>query len=93
MRAVLENRAIANKDNGFLPEGSALEGYDASPAPGAYPIERVFALAIVGHHSYHRERISSGSVKCKFQARPHKKAFCGSIQEVRYRMGEAITAI
>ena len=25
------------KDNGFLPEGSALEGYDASHTPGAYP--------------------------------------------------------
>jgi HEAT repeat protein len=36
---------VANKDNGFLPEGSALEGYEASHAPGAFPIERVFAMA------------------------------------------------
>jgi arylsulfatase A-like enzyme len=45
MRAALEKRVLANKDNGFLPEGSALEGYDASHAPGALPMERVLALA------------------------------------------------
>ena len=45
MRAALKKCVIANKDNGFLPEGSELEGYDASRAPGAFPIERVFALA------------------------------------------------
>ena len=45
MRAALEARVLANKDNGFLPEGSTLEGYDTSHAPGAYPIERVFTLA------------------------------------------------
>ena len=45
MRVALEKRTVANQDNGFLPEGSALEGYDASRVPGAFPIERVFALA------------------------------------------------
>lgn len=45
MRAALEKRVLANMDNGFLPEGSAIEGYDASRAPDAYPIQRVFALA------------------------------------------------
>jgi len=45
MRAALAKRVLANNDNGFLPEGSALEGYDASRVAGAYPIERVFALA------------------------------------------------
>ncbi|MEI6675842.1 MAG: sulfatase-like hydrolase/transferase [Verrucomicrobiota bacterium] len=45
MRAALERRVLANMDNGFLPEGSTLEGYAASRAPGAYPIERVLALA------------------------------------------------
>jgi arylsulfatase A-like enzyme len=45
MRGALEKHVIANNDNGFLPEGSELEGYDASRVPGAYPIARVFALA------------------------------------------------
>ena len=45
MRAALKKRVVANKDNGFVPEGSALEGYDASHTPGVLPIERVFALA------------------------------------------------
>jgi arylsulfatase A-like enzyme len=45
MRTALNRHTIEVNDNGFLPEGSALEGYQASRVPGAYPIERVFALA------------------------------------------------
>jgi arylsulfatase A-like enzyme len=45
MRAALKQRVLDVKDNGFLPEGSALEGYDQSHKPGAYPVEKVFALA------------------------------------------------
>ena len=44
-RQALEERVIANCDNGFLPEGSPLEGFAKSHAPNAYPIQRVFALA------------------------------------------------
>ncbi|MEI8109218.1 MAG: sulfatase-like hydrolase/transferase, partial [Verrucomicrobiota bacterium] len=44
-RQALEERVIANCDNGFLPEGSPLEGFANSHAPNAYPIQRVFALA------------------------------------------------
>jgi arylsulfatase A-like enzyme len=47
MRARLRQRMVEIKDNGLLPEGSALEGYDASHAPGAWPVERVFDLAIL----------------------------------------------
>jgi hypothetical protein len=32
-------------DNGFLPEGSPAEGYDASRIPGAYPLEAVLDVA------------------------------------------------
>jgi arylsulfatase A-like enzyme len=45
MRAALKQHTLEINDNGFLPEGSPLEGYEASRKPGAYPIERVFALA------------------------------------------------
>jgi len=45
MRRALRQRTLEINDNGYLPEGSALEGYDASRAPGAYPVERVFDLA------------------------------------------------
>ena len=45
MRAALKGHVLETKDNGFLPEGSALEGYDASHAPGAWPVERVYFLA------------------------------------------------
>jgi len=44
-RAELKRRVLAYKDNGFLPEGSQLEGYDASHKEGAWPVERVFELA------------------------------------------------
>lgn len=47
MRAALRRHTLEINDNGFLPEGSALEGYDASRQPGAYPLERVFALALL----------------------------------------------
>ncbi len=45
MRAALRRQVLETKDNGFLPEGSALEGYDASHASGAWPVEEVFTLA------------------------------------------------
>ncbi len=45
MRAALRRRVLEVKDNGFLPEGSALEGYEASHRSAAYPMERVFDTA------------------------------------------------
>lgn len=47
MRAALKQRMLAIKDNGLLPEGSTLEGYDASRVPGAWPMERVLDLALL----------------------------------------------
>ncbi|WP_067483308.1 sulfatase-like hydrolase/transferase [Actinomadura hibisca] len=41
----LDEHIVEVNDNGFIPEGSPLEGYDASRAPGAYPIRRVLRLA------------------------------------------------
>jgi arylsulfatase A-like enzyme len=46
-RTELKRRVLAYKDNGFLPEGSQLEGYDASRKEGAWPVERVFELAML----------------------------------------------
>jgi arylsulfatase A-like enzyme len=45
MRIALKQRVVDLKDNGFLPEGSALEGFEASHKPGAWPVEKVFTLA------------------------------------------------
>jgi len=41
MRAALRQHLRAIRDNGFIPEGSPLEGYDASRDPKAYPLERI----------------------------------------------------
>jgi hypothetical protein len=45
MRAALKRHTLEINDNGFIPEGSTLEGYEASRKAGAYPLEHVFALA------------------------------------------------
>lgn len=45
MRTALRQHTLAIVDNGFLPEGSALEGYEASRQAGAYPVAQVFDLA------------------------------------------------
>ena len=45
MREALKQHTLQIVDNGFVPEGSDLEGFDASRTPGAYPLERAFELA------------------------------------------------
>lgn len=45
MRDALRKHTLETVDNGFVPEGSPLEGYEASRQPGAWPVERVFDLA------------------------------------------------
>ncbi|QKW22356.1 sulfatase-like hydrolase/transferase [Kitasatospora sp. NA04385] len=42
---VLDDHIIAINDNGFIPEGSPLEGWEASRKPGAYPLRQVLELA------------------------------------------------
>jgi hypothetical protein len=46
MRNALRAHTIDIVDNGFAPEGSSLEGYEASRA-GLYPIAKVFDLAVI----------------------------------------------
>ncbi|MFJ6617875.1 sulfatase-like hydrolase/transferase [Kitasatospora sp. NPDC091335] len=46
----LRAHVLAVHDNGFLPEGSPAEGYDASRAADAYPLARILDIAdAVGH--------------------------------------------
>jgi arylsulfatase A-like enzyme len=45
MRAALDAHMLRVNDNGFIPESSAVEGYDASRVPGAYPLPRVMQIA------------------------------------------------
>jgi arylsulfatase A-like enzyme len=45
LRCALDEHLVEVNDNGFIPEGTALEGYEDSRAPGAYPIEEVIRLA------------------------------------------------
>jgi arylsulfatase A len=47
LRAALRRHAIEIHDNGLLPEGSPHEGYDQSRDPVAFPVERVFDLAVL----------------------------------------------
>ncbi|GAA1400176.1 hypothetical protein GCM10009639_40850 [Kitasatospora putterlickiae] len=43
--AALREHLLAVHDNGFLAEGSPVEGYDASRAAGAYPLARILDVA------------------------------------------------
>lgn len=47
MRQALAAQMIENRDNGLLPEGCELEGYEASRRPGSWPVERVLATALL----------------------------------------------
>lgn len=45
LRHALDEQMLAINDNGFIPESSPLEGYEASRAPGAYPLRDIMELA------------------------------------------------
>jgi len=45
MRRALDQHMLAITDNGFIPEGSPVEGYAASREPARYPLKAVMALA------------------------------------------------
>ncbi len=45
LRQRLDEHMVAVNDNGFIPEGSPMEGYDASRVPGSYPMAQVLGVA------------------------------------------------
>ena len=45
MRAANGQHILRLRDNGFIPEGSPLEGYDTAHDPKAYPLERILEVA------------------------------------------------
>jgi len=45
MRAALRGHMLEVRDNGFIPEGSPLEGFDNARDPRVYPLERILAVA------------------------------------------------
>ena len=45
LRRALDEHLLEINDNGFIPEGSPLEGYEQSRAAGAYPLRRVMEVA------------------------------------------------
>lgn len=45
MRSALDQHMLAIRDNGFAPEGSSAEGYDASADTKAYPLQRLMQIA------------------------------------------------
>jgi hypothetical protein len=47
LRGMLVDRAVEIVDNGFLPEGSPLEGYAESRAGAGFPVRRVVELAML----------------------------------------------
>jgi arylsulfatase A-like enzyme len=45
LRRALDRHIVRTNDNGFIPEGHPLEGYQASRTPGAYPLGHVMDVA------------------------------------------------
>jgi hypothetical protein len=45
MRQALDGHMLKINDNGFIPEGSTLEGYERSRAKGAYALQRAMRVA------------------------------------------------
>lgn len=45
LRRALDAHIVETNDNGFIPEGSPLEGYEQSRGRGAYPLRRAMRLA------------------------------------------------
>ena len=45
LRRALDRHMLATVDNGFIPEGLPIEGYQASRDPKSYPLPRIMALA------------------------------------------------
>ena len=45
LRRALDQHMLETNDNGLIPEGSALEGYEQSRERGAYPLRRAMRLA------------------------------------------------
>jgi arylsulfatase A-like enzyme len=45
LRRALDRHLLRTNDNGFIPEGHPLEGYQASRRPGAYPLAHVMGIA------------------------------------------------
>jgi len=48
LRRQLDDHLLETNDNGFIPEGSPIEGHDESRVPGAYPLRQVLRLAETG---------------------------------------------
>jgi arylsulfatase A-like enzyme len=47
LRSALDRHMLSVVDNGFIPEGMAIEGYRASRDEAAYPLPRIMAMADV----------------------------------------------
>ena len=45
MRAALRKHLLETRDNGFIPEGSALAGYESTRDAQAYPLEQIMEVA------------------------------------------------
>lgn len=45
MRVAMDEHMLTINDNGFIPEGSPLQGYRESRVPGAYPLARIMPIA------------------------------------------------
>jgi hypothetical protein len=60
MRTALDNHLVAVHDNGFIPEGESMEGYEQSRVPGAYPLATAMAVAAL---AIQRDPVNLGQLR------------------------------
>ncbi len=60
LRRALDRHMVRTNDNGFIPEGHPLEGYEPSRVRGAYPLREVMAVAAV---AIERDRRNLGRLR------------------------------
>lgn len=75
LRRVLDAQMLAINDNGFIPEGSRLEGYVPSRMAGAYPLRRLMAL---GQAAARGDRRKAGVLRAALADRNEVVRFWGA---------------
>jgi arylsulfatase A-like enzyme len=75
MRRALDAHMLAINDNGFIPEGSSLEGYVPSRVAGAYPLKR---LMLLGQVAARGDRRKAGVLRAALADRNDAVRFWGA---------------
>lgn len=75
LRSALDAHMLAINDNGFIPEGSSIEGFVPSRVAGAYPLRRLMAL---GQAAARGDRRKAGALRAALADRNEVVRYWGA---------------